>query len=71
MACGACRVKKRKSASYEADFHIFIPLVGKNQVTGQQHVNEIDYAEEPTPTDEQESKENNNVDDVFRSEHHG
>jgi hypothetical protein len=40
-------------------------------VAGQQHVNEVDCAKDPTPTDEQERKENNDVKNVFRSKRNG
>ena len=51
---------------------LFLPLLFcKDKVAFHEHVDEVNYSKEPTPTDEQEHKEYNNVQNALRSKCNG
>ena len=65
--CTFYNVKTKRKNPLPAKRVFRLLLVCEDQVSLQQHINEVDGTEEPTPTDEQERKENNDVHGVFRS----
>jgi hypothetical protein len=62
---------KRKKPLHQKRFSFLPLLFCKDKVAFHEHVDEVDYSKEPTPTDEQEHKEYNNVQNALRSKCNG
>jgi hypothetical protein len=67
----ALTATKRKKPLHQKRFSFLPLLFCKDKVAFHEHVDEVDYSKEPTPTDEQEHKEYNNVQNALRSKCNG